>query len=122
MDRCETKFDLEERTQLFAKRVRALCKSLMRTIANDEDSRQLIRSSGSVGANYIEANEPLGTKDFLVHIKICREEAKETRYWLGLLDLEQRPQLNEERAALIQEATELLLIFAAIIRNRTQKV
>src|SRR5437868_1271265 len=114
MEQCETKFDLDERTYQFARRVRTLCKLLPPTIGNSEDSRQLIRSSGSVGANYIEANEPLGTKDFLVHIKICRKESKESRYWLGLLDLEQRPQLNEERAALIQEATELLLIFAAI--------
>jgi four helix bundle protein len=118
MEQCETKFDLEERTYEFARRVRALCKLPPPSIANTEDSRQLIRSSGSVGANYIEANEPLGTKDFLVHIKMCRKEAKESRYWLRLLDLDSKPELEIERQKLMQEATELLLIFAAIIRKR----
>src|SRR4051794_12585937 len=79
-------YDLEERTFLFAKAVRALVKKLPRTIGNIEDARQLVRSSGSVGANYIEANESLGKKDFLMHIKISRKEAKESRYWLRLID------------------------------------
>lgn len=61
---------------------------LRRTIANMEDGRQLIKASGSVGANYIEANESLGRKDFLCRIKICRKEAKESRYWLRLIDIE----------------------------------
>jgi len=120
VERCETKYDLEERTYEFARRVRGLCRSISRTIGNEEESRQLVRSSGSVGANYIEANEPLGAKDFLVHMKMCRKEAKESRYWLRLLNLEDKSQLNQERDALMQEATELLLIFAAIIRNRTK--
>jgi hypothetical protein len=69
-------FDLDERTYQFAKRVRYFVKRLPRTIGNFEDGKQLIRSSGSVGSNYIEANEPLGDKDFLVHIKISRKESK----------------------------------------------
>ena len=71
------KYNLEERTFLFASRVRRLTKRLHRTIENIEDIKQLIRSSGSVGANYIEANESLSKKDFLMRIKICRKEAKE---------------------------------------------
>ncbi len=58
------RYDLEERTYLFAKRVRAFVKKLPRTVCNIEDVRQLVRASGSVGANYIEANEALGKKDF----------------------------------------------------------
>ena len=61
-------------------------KKLPRTLANIEDSRQLVDSSGSVGANYIEANEALSKKDFVMRIKICRKEAKESRYWLRLID------------------------------------
>jgi len=80
------RFDLEERTFAFAKRARALVKTLAKTIGNAEDSRQLIRSSGSVGANYIEANESLSKKDFVLRIKICRKEAKESRYWLRLIE------------------------------------
>ncbi len=54
----EKKYDLEDRTLVFAKDVRALVKLLKKSIGNIEDSKQLIRSSGSIGANYIEANEP----------------------------------------------------------------
>jgi len=73
-------YDLEERTFQFAKRARAFVKKLPRTISNIRDSGQLVDASGSVGANYIEANESLGKKDFLMHIKISLKEAKESRY------------------------------------------
>ncbi len=114
----ERVFDLEERTFQFANRVRKLVKRMPRTIGNFEDGKQVVRSSGSVGSNYIEGNEPLGEKDFLVRMKTARKEAKETRYWLRLLDLETREALEPERQSLMQEATELVLIFSAIIRRR----
>lgn len=79
------KYDLEERTFKFAKDCRKYVKSLKSTINNIEDGRQLIRSSGSVGANYIEANEKLGEKDFQFRLRIARKEAKESGYWLRLL-------------------------------------
>ncbi len=79
-------YDLEDRTLAFAKRVRALVKRLHKTMANIEDGKQVIRSSGSIGANYIEANEALSKKDFILRIKICRKETKESRYWLRLID------------------------------------
>jgi four helix bundle protein len=64
---------------------------LPRTISNVEDAKQLIRASGSIGANYIEANEAIGKKDFVMKIKICRREAKESCYWLRLLDMHGAP-------------------------------
>ena len=76
-------YDLEDRTYAFAKGVRAFVRRLPRSIANTEDSKQVVRSSGSVGANYIEANEALRKKDFVMRIKICRKEAKESAYWLS---------------------------------------
>ena len=112
-------YDLEERSYLFAKRVRALVKRMPRTLSNLEDGKQLVRSSGSVGSNYIEANEPLGEKDFLIHMKISRKESKESRYWLRLLDLDGNEELEVERRDLIQEALELMHIFNAIIRKRS---
>src|SRR5881396_2019468 len=90
-------YDLESRTELFAKQVRAFVKRLPRTVSNYEDVRQLVKSSGSVGANYIEANESLGKKDFLMHIRISRKEAKESRYWLTLLDTNAQTDLERER-------------------------
>lgn len=110
-------YDLEERTFLFAKRTRAFAKLLPRTIGNFEDGPQLVRASGSVGANYIEANEAFSKKDFLMRIKICRKEAKESRYWLQLVDTKSDPALEKERKELIQEATELMNIFGSIIRK-----
>jgi four helix bundle protein len=110
-------YDLEERTLQFAKDIRAFVKALPRTIANEQDIRQLVRASGSVGANYIEANESLSKKDFVMRIKISRKEAKETRYWLRLLDTGENDSVGKTRDALIQEATELMNIFGAIVRK-----
>ena len=110
-------YDLEERTFAFAKRVRRFVKAIPRTVCNAEDVKQLARSSGSVGANYIEANEALGKKDFLMHIRISRKEAKETRFWLRLLDTGDDPTAANECQGLIQESTELMNIFGAILKK-----
>ncbi len=101
------KFDLEPRTYDFALACRKFCKT-KKAYSDQEDVRQLIRSSGSVAANYIEANEALSKKDFYHRIKICRKEAKESILWLRLL---------ESPATLINEATELMKIFGAIIER-----
>ena len=110
-------YDLEERTFRFAQRVRAFVKKLPQTPANIEDERQLVNASGSVGANYIEANEAISKKDFVFRIKICRKEVKESRYWLKLVDTNGDSVLEQERKELIQEATELMNIFGAILRK-----
>ena len=110
-------YDLEARAFVFAKDVRAFVKELPDTIANIEDKKQLVRASGSVGANYIEANEALSKKDFLMRIKICRKESKEGRYWLQLLDINNNPKHEQCRGELVQEATELMNIFGAILRK-----
>ncbi len=112
-------YDLEERAFQYAKRVRVFVNKLPRNIPNIRDSGQLVDASGSVGANYIEANESLGRKDFLMHIKISLKEAKESRYWLRLVDTGNIDDLESERGCLIQEATELTSIFASIaIKSR----
>ena len=110
-------YDLEERTFKFARDCRAFIKKLPKTTGNIEDGKQLVRSSGSVGANYIEANEAFSKKDFILRTKICRKEAKESRYWLKLVDIGADPGLAEERNSLIKEATELMNIFGSIIRK-----
>ena len=107
--------DLEERTLAFAASVRALVRGLPRTLANFEDARQAIRASGSVGANYIEANERLSKKDFILRLRISRKEAKECRYWLRLLDVRGNVDLENQRQGLVQECTELLAILSTII-------
>ena len=111
------KYDLEERTFQFAKDVRLFVKSLPKTIANIEDVKQLIRAAGSVGANYIEANESLSKKDFLMKIKICRKEAKESAYFLKLINETNELGNNDEAERLIREAIELKKIFSSIIEK-----
>jgi len=111
------RYDLEDRTYEFARCVRAFVKQLSRTICNIEDVKQVVRSSGSIGANYIEANEALSKKDFRMRIRISRKESKETRYWLRLLDTQGEPAFDSERCRLVQESTELMRIFGAILKK-----
>ena len=112
------RYDLEERTFEFAKASRAFVKQLPRTISNIEDVKQFIHASGSIGANYPEANEAIGKKDFAMKIKICRREAKESHYWLRLIDTDGK--LEGDRARLLDEADELMKIFGAIVRKSEQ--
>ena len=114
----ERPYDLGERTFLFAKQVREFVKRLLRTDGNVSDLRQLIRSSGSCGANYLEANECLGKKDFLMRMRIARKESKESAYWLRLLDTGTDAKLIADCNGLIREANELVKILSAIIRKR----
>ncbi len=107
-------YDLEDRTLSFAKDVRTFIKEIPKSLCNNEDSRQLIRSSGSVGANYIEANEALGKRDFKMRIRIAGKEAKESRYWLRLLDIKDS-NLVKERERLIDESSQLLKILSSIL-------
>ena len=107
--------DLEDRTFLFAESVRAFVKQLPRSTSNTEDVRQLIRASGSVASNWIEADEALSKKDFLVRVKICRKEAKETRLFLRLIDAGLAKATLTMREQLTAEARELTLIFSSII-------
>jgi four helix bundle protein len=109
------KRDLADRTFKFAQSVRAFIKKLPRTISNAEDVRQLIRASGSVAANWIEADEALSKKDFLMRTKICRKEAKESQLFLRLLETGSDGEQTNQRALLDAEARELVLIFSAII-------
>mgnify|MGYP001620163281 CR=1 FL=1 len=108
-------YDLEERTFVFAKRTNQYVNALPRTISNLENGKQLVRSGGSVGANYIEANEALSKKDFAMRVKISRKEAKESFFWLKLSEPSAAQQ--NEKEWLMNEANELMKIFSAIMRK-----
>jgi len=113
----ETKkiYDLEKRTKQFGLEVRDFCRPLKKDIINSVYLNQIIRSSSSIGANYIEANDNLGKNDLMMRIRICKKEAKETIYWLDFLIHE-----NEEiKQKLSIEANELMLIFGSILRKLT---
>ena len=107
-------FDLEKRTTEFAKRVIHLCRSLPKDSINNRLSGQAVGSAGSIGANYREANDALGKKDFIFRLKISRKEAKETIHWLELIE-EANPEFKSRMKEIKQEATELKNILSAII-------
>ncbi len=111
------KYDLEDRTREFAINVRKFLKKLLKTISNIEDGKQVVRSSGSIGANYIEANEALSKKDFVMRIKISRKEAKESSYWLKIIAANNDIKYLKESNVLIQEAEELKKIFCSILEK-----
>lgn len=88
-------------------------------MANHEDGKQLIRSSGSVAANWIEADEALGENDRIYRFKICRKEVKESALWLRLLDVPNT--LESERRCLLSETSQLAAIFSSIINKLKRK-
>lgn len=110
------KYDLEERTALFGVQVIKVC----RTVKKDEITRpligQLIKSSTSVGANYMEANGGSSKKDFRNKIFICKKESQETQHWLRMLSAA-APEHREKLRNLWQEVHELVLIFQKITNS-----
>lgn len=114
------KFDLEERTTEFAKNVICLCKKLPRNPINDRLTGQITGSSGSIGANYREANDALGRKDFIHRLKISRKETKETIHWLDLIEVA-NPEFKDNIYDLRREATELKNILSSIIEKVRDK-
>lgn len=110
MQATEQKYGLEDRTFKFAQDCRDLVKRQPQSIVAREDAKQLVRSSGSVAANFIEAVEALSNKDYILRIKICRKEAKESALWLRLLRSDQ---------SLIEEARSLTRIFGAILEKHS---
>lgn len=118
----ERKYDLEERSEKFSLNTRDYCMQLNRDVINTEYIKQLIRSAGSVPSNYIEANESLGEKDKIMHIKICRKESKESRLWLTHTLTYDAAELENQKLLLIKESIELENIFSAIMIKLEQKL
>jgi len=112
---------LEERCHEFAKGVRSFCRKLKMDLANFEDVKQLARASGSIGANYIEANENVGRGDLKYRIKICRKEAKESMHFLGLIQVFNDKDLETERTSLTDEANQLKRIFSSMLTSIVEK-
>ena len=115
-------YDLHERTALFAKDIRILLRKIPRSLSSIEDGKQLIRSSGSIGANYLESNEGLGKKDILFRFRISRKEAKESSYWLKLIDPGPSIELENERLRLYKEVNELIKILSSIINKIESRI
>lgn len=111
------KFDLDERTAQFGESIIDFVKPLPDNAINRPLTSQLVRSATSVGANYMEADSAESTKDFKHKIRLCKKESQETMHWLRMI-ARANPSLKDECRKLWQEAHELTLIFAAILRNK----
>jgi four helix bundle protein len=109
--------ELEIRFHNFGKKVRDFCLKLKWDIINSEYIRQLIRSSGSVGANYIEASDDLGKLDEKMKIKIARRESKESVHWLDLILTYENKELEKERIFLMDEVEQIKKILSAILNK-----
>ena len=111
-------YDLEERTEKFAKDIVNFAQKIEKSAVTTSLINQLVKSGTSVGANYCEANGASSKKDFNNKIYICRKEANETKYWLSLI-MKSFPKYKEDVKELLQEVKELTLIFSKI--NQTIK-
>jgi len=107
-------YNLEKRTTNFAKMVVQLCRALPVDSINDRLTGQAVGAAGSIGANYREANDALGKKDFIMRLKIARREAKECQHWLELL-LDANLNREKDIQLLLKESEELRNILSSII-------
>ena len=108
-------WDLCERTARFAMRVRDYSLKLPKNPANNEYIPQLIRAGSSPGANYIEANEAIGEKDFKMKIRICRRESKEAGYFVRLTITDGSEEMENERMWISEESRQFVLIFNSML-------
>jgi four helix bundle protein len=115
--------ELELRTQRFHIQVLKLCENFPRTPAGFELAKQLIKSAGSVGANYRASRRAKSNADFIYKIQVVLEEADESHYWLDVILKAKifRPDFDNELNVLINEANELTAIFAAADKTAKNK-
>jgi four helix bundle protein len=78
-------------------------------------SKQMLRSGTSIGANVEEAQSGQSRKDFLAKMYIAAKEARETRYWLRLL--QETRLVNIDLNTELTSVNELILILTSIIKT-----
>jgi four helix bundle protein len=109
--------DIDQRTFEFARGIVGLCQKLeKRNPIVRRLALQLLDAGTSVGANCEEGGAGFTKADFVYKHSVCLKEAKESRYWMRLIK-DADPPVSGEIDPLLQEAHELSLIFAAIVRN-----
>ena len=116
----DRRYDLRERTAKFGEMIIILLKLIPVSPVSRPLIDQLVRSSTSIGANYMEADGAESKKDFCHKIAICKKESMETQYWLQML-AKANPEKKEALRKLWKEAHEFTLIFAKIIRSAREK-
>lgn len=117
------KYNLENRTAVFGENVIDLCKKVIRGIITDQIVKQLVRSSTSVGANYMEANGASSRKDFTNKAHLCKKEAQESKHWLRMLAKSTgSDNLKLTIRSLWDEAQQLSMIFSKICASAKMKI
>ena len=109
-------YDLEERTEKFGEEIVEFCNKLKPTVVSSPLISQLVRSTTSIGANYIEANNASSKKDFRNKIYICKKETAETKHWLRMLAKCYSDHKDQMRS-FWKEAQEFLKIFQKIVNS-----
>lgn len=113
-------YNLEDRTARFGEKIIDLCKSINQDAISRPLISQIVRSSTSIGANYMEANSASSNKDFKNKIYLCKKEAQESKHWLRML-ARYKPEKKNEIRILWKEAHEIVLIFGKILSSLNKK-
>ena len=121
MNQLNNKYNLEERTAKFGENVIRFCRTISLDTISKPLINQLVRSSTSIGANYMEANGASSRKDFKNKIHICKKESQETKHWLRML-ASSYPNKKTEISELWKECQELTLIFQKIISTMSKRI
>ena len=108
---------LEDRTFIFARRVREFAKGLPGEVAPAELVKKLLRSSGAVDSSCVEANEALCKEDYFMRLKLARNETNKTESCLKGLDLSNCKKLDKWRRPFLTEAEELSRIFTSVLEE-----
>ncbi len=114
-------YNLEERTYAFALEIRLFLRNTIWDQVSWSDIKQLLRSSGSVAANYVESIEAISPDDCIYRLRPCKKEARESGLWLQLIS-DSNPiddEIHRKIETLIAETKELVKIFVTMIRNKS---
>lgn len=109
-----SQFDIKKRTFQIALDTLKCCKQIVEHEKEYILSKQLSRSSTSVGANVREAQNAISRADFVHKLSIAQKECDESGYWIELLIAYIETE-NVELNRLLNESNELLKILSTII-------
>lgn len=83
-------------------------------------SKQLLRSGTSIGANVEEASAGQSRKDFLAKMSIASKEARETQYWLRLLQASQI--VNIYVSEQLNHVNKIIRILTSIVKTTSETI
>lgn len=112
---------LLERLLEFAVAIIKLASKLPKTPAGFAIASQLIKAGTSIGANTEEAQDASSLKDFIQKLNIALREAKETRYWLRVIEASELLRSDEVKKE-IAECGEIIAILTSSIKSSKRRL